>query len=142
MYVRRNHLPLTPPANYAGVAFSSDAPSESQETKIHKAENVAKSDISVPFKIQNEPNKEKNPEPKCEIEEIDEEPVPQEQEIFCNSSDEYEKCEQKGLFSDLFDTKLSIEDVLLFASLFLLASGQIDDEILVLAGILLIVSHA
>ena len=50
------------------------------------------------------------------------------------------KCD--AILSKLSDGKFSLEDILLFASLFLLASGQTEDELLLLAGVILLLGNS
>lgn len=141
MYVR-NKAHMTPPVNYAGVTFSRNDQKNTErdkDTKIHKATPV--SEVQATFKtIDPDPLEEipennvedtVNTEDKCEIKDA-------------AKAEEPSKCvpkeAPKGLLSDIFGDKFSLEDILLFASLFLLVSGQIDDEILLLAGVLLLFS--
>ena len=152
MYVRRNHTSLTPPVNYAGVAFSSELPKQqesSDETKIHKAESSLASDVSAPFKIKNEEFaskafedmtkiSESEPIEEIQVQEITNVSLSQENERKENVGKE----ETTGIFSDIFGAQFTFEDILLFASLFLLISGQTDDEILILVGVLLLLCHA
>lgn len=135
MYVR-SRVPMTPPVNYAGVTFSRSDPQSTErekDTKIHKATQ----------------NSEIKPAPRSvlvDIEADDVENCAKEQEVIEEKCDiketvheqEAPKCAEKGLLSDILGDKFTLEDILLFAALFLLVSGQIDDEILLLAGILLL----
>lgn len=157
MYVRRNRASLTPPVNYAGVAFSKDQPTNhihDKDTKIHKAPPAK--DITAPFKEKEREKTEeflegeiqKNDDISPAQEPADAEPIvsdahdiPKEPVKESEKTEEIRKEEPKGILSDLLDGKFSIEDILLFASLFLLVSGQIDDEILLLAGVLLLLNH-
>lgn len=130
MYVRRPH-PLSPPANYAGVAFSMDQPKADtmeQPTKIHKASeqhaqiHEEKSPALLPARDETTVLND--------IEDKDEK----------NSNNEEIKCD--AILSKLSDGKFSLEDILLFASLFLLASGQTEDELLLLAGVILLLCNS
>jgi len=139
MYVR-SRVPMTPPVNYAGVTFSRGEPQSTErekDTKIHKATQ----------------NSEIKPAPRSVFEDIEADDVEncaKEQEVIEEKCDikksvheqEAPKCAekeaQKGFLSDILGDKFTLEDILLFAALFLLVSGQIDDEILLLAGILLL----
>lgn len=159
MYVRRNRASLTPPVNYAGVAFSKDQPTNNihdKDTKIHKAHRVPAADVIAPFKEKEQEKTEDILEGEIQKyddispaqEPADAEPavsgthdIPNETVKESEKTEEIKKEEPKGILSDLLDGKFSIEDILLFASLFLLVSGQIDDEILLLAGVLLLLNH-
>ena len=142
MYVR-NKVHMTPPVNYAGVTFSRNDHKNTEsdkDTKIHKATPV--NEVQATFKTidrdvleeipENDAQDSVNYEEKCEIKDA-------------AQAEEPPKCDPKeapkGLLSDILGDKFSLEDILLFASLFLLVSGQIDDEILLLAGVLLLFSN-
>lgn len=145
MYVRRSRPPLTPPVNYAGVAFSKDQPTSegiSKDTKIHKALPPPASKSTAPIKeeelvipqqtSENEAPKTDDTSPtqaSADTEDMQKTP---------EKEGDRAKALPKGILSDFLDGKFTIEDILLFASLFLLVSGQIDDEILLLAGVLLL----
>ena len=141
MYVRndisgRSRAPMAPPVNYAGTAFSREKhqdPDQDTEVKIHKAEN----DVSTKFKVIEQAQELAKPS-ECESNGDQ-----SNNELDCGScletaSTQAEKEEQKGILSEILGEKLSLEDILLFASLFLLVFGEIDDEILLLAGVLLL----
>ena len=130
MYVR-SRVPMTPPVNYAGVTFSRSDPQSTErekDTKIHKATQIG----------------EIKPAPRSVLEDIeadDAENCAEEQEVIeekCEIKEASRQEAPKGLLSDILGDKFTLEDILLFAALFLLVSGQIDDEILLLAGILLL----
>jgi len=143
MYVKRTH-PLSPPANYAGVAFSKErtnAAGVTDTTKIHKAqEQKSKNPALLPARevdaVIDEPQEDiATSEPKDEIA-----PTPEAASDGLQDSENSNK--EGGILSKLSEGKFSLEDILLFASLFLLASGQTEDELLLLAGVILLLCNS
>lgn len=134
MYSRKisGYAPSVPPPGYNGVAFN---------RRYHPSSEIApapqKSAEEIPDpELSREPELEVTPDDTVEIEERGEafdDPVPQ-----SKASDDADNNKKHDILSDIASKELKIEDLLLIGAVLLFVSGELDGDIMLLLGLLLV----
>ncbi len=153
MYSRKNkgysrstaNFSYSPPPNYRGVAFSRDY---RPEAELHSSgdseETKARESIALPEQLQENTPENSSTNGQYTDENTDlENASPQSEsakEDSQGSENEQDSVEsESGFFSSsLLSKKMSIEDLLIIGAVILFVSGELDGDLLLLLGLLLV----
>ena len=134
MYSRKisGYAPSVPPPGYNGVAFNRKYQPSSEIAPIspYPTEELQEKDtavMTVPEETSDEIDDTEDPAELCE------DPEPQ-----SNSGHDTDAGKTQDILSDIASKELRIEDLLLIGAVLLFVSGELDGDIMLLLGLLLV----